>query len=1027
MNKDALANFIEPQAMFRGAPFWSWNCRLDKDELLRQIDVFAEMGIGGFHMHPRTGLEDEYLGSEYMDRIRLCCETARQKGMHAWLYDEDRWPSGFAGGLVTQDPAFRSRYLLITPVPYGADDRRLKETGTRAGGGRNEQGRLLARYAIKLQNGCLTQYRRLKQDEAPDPDATVWYTFLEVSTPCPRFNNQAYIDTLNPEAIKRFIGITHERYRQVVGKYFGDTIPAIFTDEPQFPAKGRLSHPDAGHDINLPFTENLPETFRKTYGVHLLDIVPELIWELPDDQASVWRYRYHDHVAERFADAFADTVGGWCRKNGIALTGHMMHEDTLESQTHCLGEAMRSYRGFDIPGIDVLCDRMEENYNTAKQAQSAAHQFGCPGILSELYGVTNWTFDFAGHKRQGDWQAALGVLYRVHHLTWVGMEGEAKRDYPASIGYQSPWYHEYRVVEDHFARVNSVLSRGEPAVRIGVIHPVESFWLCWGPEQQTLSEREQRDQRFLNLTRWLLYGFNDFDFISESLLPQQIGDDMRNGFPVGAMRYDVILVPGLKTIRATTLEPLRQFREAGGTVLFVGDIPGLVDAEPSDLPGELAGRCGRIPFDPIELDKALASYNDVRLLDANGVQVEGFLHQLRRENEDWHLFICNTDKDRAVPGLTVQIKGEWQPTVLDTVSGDIRNVGAEYKDGCTRIPHEFAAHGSLLLTLTPGRSATAPVTQPVFREIGRLQDPVPVTLSEPNVLLLDYAECRIGDGDWLSKRHILDWDAIVRTELGLPLIGGDMAQPWVDKEPATPVADVRLRMTFESGIRVAGAQLALEQAAAASITLDSKPVAADMTGYFTDKAIQTVRLPDIEPGTHTLEITYPYTRKTYLEWCYLLGDFGVRVSGRHARLTSPVRTLTFGDWTSQGLPFYGGNVTYHCKVAGRDNKQNLAVRTARFSGPLVKAVLDSAQSIPLAFAPFRAELGRIEGEHQLDLTVFGNRANCFGQVHNCAKSGRNFFWRGPASWRTTGDEWADEYQLAPMGILVAPIVEEQRD
>ena len=50
----------------------------------------------------------------------------------------------------------------------------------------------------------------------------------------------------------------------------------------------------------------------------------------------------------------------------------------------------------------------------------------------------------------GDWQAALGVTIRVPHLSWMTMEGEAKRDYPASIHYQSPWYKEYKIIEDYF-------------------------------------------------------------------------------------------------------------------------------------------------------------------------------------------------------------------------------------------------------------------------------------------------------------------------------------------------------------------------------------------------------------------------------------------------------------------------------------------------------------------------------------------------------------------------------------------------
>ena len=141
-----------------------------------------------------------------------------------------------------------------------------------------------------------------------------------------------------------------------------------------------------------------------------------------------------------------------------------MEEPTLHSQSCALGETMRSYRAFAVPGIDMLCGRME--FSTAKQCQSAVHQFGREAMLSELYGVTNWDYDFRGHKFQGDWQAALGVTIRVPHLSWVSMAGEAKRDYPASINYQSPWYKEYKYIENLFARLNTALTRGNPVVRL---------------------------------------------------------------------------------------------------------------------------------------------------------------------------------------------------------------------------------------------------------------------------------------------------------------------------------------------------------------------------------------------------------------------------------------------------------------------------------------------------------------------------------------------------------------------------------
>ena len=120
-NKDKTLSddlFRNPGSEYRGAPFWAWNCELEKDELCRQIDIFKEMGLGGFHMHVRTGLVTPYLSDEYMDIIKCCVEKAKEENMLSWLYDEDRWPSGFAGGLVTENPEYRSRFLVFSSKDY---------------------------------------------------------------------------------------------------------------------------------------------------------------------------------------------------------------------------------------------------------------------------------------------------------------------------------------------------------------------------------------------------------------------------------------------------------------------------------------------------------------------------------------------------------------------------------------------------------------------------------------------------------------------------------------------------------------------------------------------------------------------------------------------------------------------------------------------------------------------------------------------------------------------------------------------
>lgn len=62
--------FQNPSCEYRGTPFWAWNGRLDRERLTEQIQVFRKMGLGGFHMHVRTGMESPYLEEEFMDSIR---------------------------------------------------------------------------------------------------------------------------------------------------------------------------------------------------------------------------------------------------------------------------------------------------------------------------------------------------------------------------------------------------------------------------------------------------------------------------------------------------------------------------------------------------------------------------------------------------------------------------------------------------------------------------------------------------------------------------------------------------------------------------------------------------------------------------------------------------------------------------------------------------------------------------------------------------------------------------------------------
>jgi hypothetical protein len=225
----------------------------------------------------------------------------------------------------------------------------------------------LARYALSHHKNGLVSFQRLSDDvpDGPDqPDSNadkiVWYVYHEVSPPSEWYNGGTYVDTMSRAAMKQFIKTTHETYAKAVGDKFGSVVPSIFTDEPQFTHKAQVNRSNDLADYFLPWTGDLGETFRQTYGYDILDRLPAVLWDtVSGDQEEPTRYHYHDHVCERFVTAHMDQISAWCRSHNIALTGHLMHEGTLASQTGAVGECMRGYRGLDLPGVDMLCDAFE--------------------------------------------------------------------------------------------------------------------------------------------------------------------------------------------------------------------------------------------------------------------------------------------------------------------------------------------------------------------------------------------------------------------------------------------------------------------------------------------------------------------------------------------------------------------------------------------------------------------------------------------------------------------------------------------
>lgn len=1048
-------DFQCPDACYRGAPFWSWNCLITREMIDEQIHFFKEMGMGGFHIHVRVGLKNQYMDDEFLELVRYCDQKARENGMLCWLYDEDRYSSGIAGGEVTKTVAFRARSLLLTTKRReDITDSREVFLGKQAENGKTA-GCLLKRYDIVLEGGCLKEFRMMEPwEETVDGKGEIWYLYEMLAEESPWCNNQTYVDTLKEAATEAFLARTHEKYASVLQEEFGKSIPAIFTDEPHIWGMDLSGQAAGKGQVGIPFTEKLPCLYEQKSGRDFYLSIPDMVWNRKDREISPERYYLYEVCAEQFVQAYCGTIGRWCQKHGILSTGHILGEESLAGQTSTVGEAMRCYREFQLPGIDNLCDFRE--FSSVKQAASVAHQYGREGVLSELYGVTQWDFGFEDYKLAGDWQAALGVTTRVHHLAWASMAGEAKRDYPAAIGWQSPWYKDFAYLEDYFARVNYCLTRGEPVVHVGVIHPVETMWLYQGADVREISKREQLEADFQNITEWLLTNGIDFDYISEALL-EKLGDVAEGeGFVCGKMQYDVILVPDCLHLRSYTVQRLEQFLKGGGQIILCGNIPKYVACGQEERLQGLVEGCQWIPAQKQDLLKSLEPWWEWEVIRADGSRTENYLYQLRQEGEDRWFFLAQAYKGlksrqkgtwerrarHAPEELTICIKGHWMVEKWDALTGKREIWKAGYADGKTRIPCSLYGDDSLLLRLKPREeirqdarqtgsgnacqisgSTAKPAGIGVGRE-RRAGEPTGYATDEPNALLLDRFQYALEDEAYNAECELLKADNLLRERLGYPLRMEQMAQPYVRKEADIREHLVRLRTTIFSQTEVNGCLLALEEPEYYRGTLNGEEICMKPVGYYVDRDISTVCLPRLQKGENELVLYLHYGNATNLEWMYLLGEFGVWLAGGHREVIPKPERLFWGDYTRQGFPFYTGNMTYYVEE-DCDQDADWSIQIPYYAGAAVKVAVDGGKEQMAALLPYRCMLQDLKkGRHQIAIICLGHRHNGFGQLHMI---GDDLVWIGPDSWRTTGESWTDGYQVKPMGVFSAPVIRESAE
>lgn len=892
IDKKILKN---PTSEWRGKPFWSLNGKLEKRHLKYQIEVMKKMGFGGAFLHSRTGLVTEYMSEEWLDMIGFAADELEANGMEAYLYDEDRWPSGTCGGWVTAEEKYGAKYMSYREYLKGD---KLPE-------------RFIALFNVERdENGAVVCYERADVLTAVNGRAYAFYwDYAEADS---FYNGNRYVDTMYRPATERFIELTHERYKKAMGDKFGKIIAGVFTDEPnRGPFLNGFSHKGDNVCRHIPYTFALFREFYKRTGYRIEERLPLLWFGKSGEKWCKETYDLIEVLQQLFLENFAKPYYEWCKNNNLVLTGHILHEDNLLSQSTMCGSVMRYYPYMDYPGMDNLCE-VNYAYNVPKLVSSIKRQFGKKYVLSELYAATGWKMRLDDYKHTGEWQSALGVNFRCPHLSWYTMKGEAKRDCPASILHQSNWHDDWNYLESYFARLNYLLSLGEDVTDAAIINPVESVWGLsneraiappFGAKCPLISKITKD---YLDLYEEICKNGLTADYIDEGIL-KTYGKVVGEKLYCGKVGYKRIILCSNLHLRNSTLEFLKKFSRNGGKVFVIGMIPRYIDGKPVDF-----NACG-VPFEMIEIKSETLKNN---LGDAFMHVDGGKLIAVRRkysEKEGFAYFV-NTQKNECAKAV-VTLNGEYVPTGINLRTGEFFATEYKFADGKTVIEKSFA--GSEEFAFRYAKKSRSPREEKFSVQKTRLPETFEYTLDEPNVLPLAAAESYL-DGEYFLKGDMNEVDKALRRRFNLEPRGGEMFQPWYKDKflggRTKKYGEVRLKIPFYVESVPKNLALVGEDLALCKTSANGKPVNGEIKESIYDNCFTSadIAVSSLKIGENVIEITFDFTEAFNVENYYLVGDFGVNY--KNDALSKLPDRLTLTNLTEQGLAYYGGKVTLNAKM-----------------------------------------------------------------------------------------------------------------
>ena len=977
---------------FRGAPFWSWNDELDEEELRRQVRMMKDGGLGGFFIHSRIGLRTKYMGEAWMKCVAACIDEAKKQGMQTWLYDEDGFPSGCAGGLV---PTMGDEYAR-----HGLFCRERLPRGIEARHPNTLKHYIAVREGRTLRDLVDVTKRPFVATDYPDTLSFEFYVDP----------GEKYVDTMNPKVAQRFLEVAYEPYAERLKHEFGPdaNIPGIFTDEPQIAW------------FNLPWTATMPDEFRTRRGYDLLEHLPSLFYEV--GPYTKIRHDYWRTATELFVENFTRPLYVWCENHRLKLTGHANeneHGDLLHWQIAVNGAVMPHYEYMQIPGIDHLgvgiipMDRY--TIPLGKQVGSVAHQLGGRRVLCEIFGNFGQHMTFAGQSWTANWLFCLGVDLFCQHLTPYSVRGLRKRDCPPMFNDLQPWWPWFHLLNNRFARISYMLTRGRHVADILVLHPLTSAWSVFHLEHR--DPVTELNDAFIDLSQALLNMHRDFDYGDEMIMLRH-ATVRRRKLCIGDCAYSIVVVPRCLSIFPETFELLKKFAQAGGKLISFEPLPSALGGEPSDELTPFLQASSRVvkDFDRLRdlLDEMIPAPFTLTHRDGQGGPV---YCQAREDGDRRIFFLFNTCRDKDVTTIfTLYDAGrlEW----WDPDTGE-RSIAACRSDNLSlSIDIRFPAGESRILVLERNHDPEigTPAAEQQIINVA-VQPSYTVRRGELNALVLDYCDYRIEGEEWVEDQPLLL--SLARPAYGPP---PEPLDRLIQERGAGARLDVRFRFQVdELPEATAPLFLVIETPDAFEIQLNGSIVENVDQGFWLDHSFRKLDIHGmLQPGANVLELSTATTLWLEVDHCMIVGAFGVRRLGERNFAIAPEPPTVDGiNLVEEGYSFYCGPMTLEAELElpslSEAGAHCAVLEIDQPDATVVSLVVNGEPCGVRAWADWHFNIGDQlrNGMNQIAFTLAGTARNLLGNFHNPGPIERDHY---PVLGETWNHPWQREYSFAPFGL-----------